>query len=37
LVDAYEAETGEVRTILQALVVLSHREMDEAFHDWMAD
>ena len=37
LVDGYEAETGEVRTVLQALVVLSHREMDEEFHAWMAD
>jgi hypothetical protein len=37
LVDGYEAETGEVRTVLQALVVLNHREMDEIFHDWMAD
>ena len=37
LVDGYEAETGEVRTVLQALVVLSHREMDEEFHDWMSN
>jgi len=37
LVDGYEAETGEVRTILQALVVLVNREMDENFHDWMSD
>jgi|TARA_R100000501_G_C2605404_1_gene101335 hypothetical protein len=35
LVDGYEAETGEVRTVLQALVVLSHREMDEKFYEWM--
>ena len=37
LIDGYEAQTGEVRTILQALVVLSHREMDETFHDWMVE
>jgi hypothetical protein len=37
LVDGYEAETGEVRTVLQALIVLSHQEMDEEFHAWMAD